>query len=85
MKRKIDNLGRVCIPTEYRTELGIGANQEVEITREKNRIIITSSEGMRSKEEIEEAYRNIKDLAESEYTKGFADAMKFVLKKEGEK
>lgn len=29
--RKTDNLGRICIPKEYRKELNIEENEEVEI------------------------------------------------------
>ena len=31
IKRKVDDLGRICIPSELRNQLGIGANSNVEI------------------------------------------------------
>lgn len=84
MKRNIDNLGRIVIPAEMRKQLGIELNQELEIELISNQIIIKNPKSIRSKEEIEDAYKNIRDLAESEYTKGFEDALKFVLRKENE-
>ena len=31
IKRKVDDLGRICIPSELRNQLGIGASSNVEI------------------------------------------------------
>ena len=31
LKRKLDNLGRIVLPSEFRKELGVGDKDEVEI------------------------------------------------------
>lgn len=82
MKKRIDDLGRIVLPQPFRKELGIKDNQELEIEKTDNKIIITNPKGIRSIEEIKEAYKGIRDLAESEYTKGFEDALKYVLNKD---
>ncbi|MDO4567253.1 MAG: AbrB/MazE/SpoVT family DNA-binding domain-containing protein [Oscillospiraceae bacterium] len=38
--REIDKLGRIVIPVEYRAQLGIASGDPVEISAEKDRIII---------------------------------------------
>ena len=38
--RKIDNLGRIVIPKEYRKQLNISDQDEIEITLEEDNIII---------------------------------------------
>ena len=81
MKKKIDNLNRLVIPAPYIKELGIEADQEIEIEKVGNKIIITNPKGMKTKEEIEKMYEDIKKLAKSEYDKGFIDALKMVLNK----
>ena len=43
VERKIDNLGRVVIPIEYRRKLGVGADGAVLISMERDRIILTSA------------------------------------------
>ena len=40
MKRKIDELGRFCIPAKYRNEMEISEGQSVEITVEYGSICI---------------------------------------------
>ena len=42
MKRVLDNLGRVCIPIEFRRALNIEDGQEIEISLVDNQIIITN-------------------------------------------
>ena len=42
--RKIDELGRLVIPKEMRKELDIGEHDPVDITNEKNQIIIKKHE-----------------------------------------
>ena len=81
--KKIDELGRIVIPSEIRKELNIKLNQEIEIDKMDNKIIITNPDNMRSKEEIEKALHDIKNLkVVTEYQKGFIDALKMVLKRE---
>ncbi len=40
IKRKVDDLGRICIPSELRNQLGIGASSNVEIDIRDDSIII---------------------------------------------
>lgn len=44
MKRKLDPLGRVVVPIEYRKELGIKEKDEVEIFLVKDEIFIKVKE-----------------------------------------
>lgn len=82
MLKKIDDLGRVIIPFEYRKELGIELNQQLEVEKVGNKIVLTNPKGMRSKEEIEKMYKDIRNLEHrGEYDKGFEDALAFVLRK----
>lgn len=83
MKRKIDELGRIVIPKEWRNELGIEANQELEFAKVGSKIIITIPTGMKTKEEVEKLYKEMSKIKETEYNLGFLDALKEVLKKEG--
>lgn len=85
MKRKIDDLARIVIPAEMRKELGIELNQELEIEKVENKIIISNPKGMKSKSEIEKMLHDVSKLEATEYNKGFIDALKMCLNKEGEK
>lgn len=83
MKKKIDQLHRISIPVAFLKELGIKDNQEVEVEKIDNKIVISNPNGMRSYEEIKKMYNDIRNLAHSgEYDKGFEDALKMVLNKE---
>lgn len=82
MKKKIDRLGRLVIPEPYRTELGIELEQNVEIEKIGNKIVITNPKGIRSKDEIEKMLHDAMKLKPDEYTKGFIDALKMVLNKD---
>lgn len=85
MKRTIDDLGRIVIPSEIRKELDIQPYQELRIELNNNKIVISNPKGMRSKEEIEKMYKDIRNLEHrGEYDKGFEDALKMVLNKESE-
>lgn len=84
MLKRIDELGRIVIPKTYREETDIKINEDVEILRDGSNIIIKKIDCMQSKEAIEEAYRTLqleKDK-NSEYDRGFEDALKFVLGKD---
>lgn len=45
MRRKIDDLGRVVIPAEFRRALDIGEGDELEVARDGRRLIITTTSG----------------------------------------
>ena len=67
--------------TNLYKELGIEPNQEIEVDKVGNKIVITNPKGMKTKEEIEKMYDDIKKLAKSEYDKGFIHALEMVLNK----
>lgn len=82
MKKTIDNKCRIIIPLDFRRELNIEANQEIEMEKHGNKIIITNPKGIRSKEEIEKMFHDVSKLkVVTEYQKGFIDALKMVLNK----
>lgn len=43
MVRKLDNLGRVVIPKEFRTEMELNCNEEVEIVLVDQAVLITKT------------------------------------------
>ena len=81
MKRNIDNLGRIVIPSEIRNELGIEPNQELDIEKVGNKIIITNPRGILSRDEIETMYKDMCKLDETEYNIGFRNALEMILKR----
>ena len=81
MKRSIDNLGRICLPIEMRNDLDIEPNQDLDIERVGNKIIITNPKGTLSKDEIETMYKEICKLDETEYNIGFRNALEMILNK----
>ena len=81
MKKRIDDLGRLVIPQPFRDELGIKPNQDLDVELVGNKIILTNPQGIRSKEEIEKMYKDIRNLEHrGEYDKGFEDALAFILR-----
>ena len=80
--KKIDNLGRIVIPNEFRKSLGIELDQEIKMDLIDNKIVISNINGMRSYEEIKQAYRDIRNMkVKTEYDEGFEQALKFILNK----
>lgn len=45
-KRKIDELGRIVLPADYREALGLTSRSGVEITLDGDRIILTAEKPM---------------------------------------
>lgn len=45
MKYKIDNLGRITIPAEFRRNLGINTGDDVKITLEDGKIVVQKNSG----------------------------------------
>ena len=85
MRINIDNAGRIVIPKKMRDDIGIELNQNVEILKEDNKIVIMNPDSMRLQSEVEEMYNKIEVLEnKSEYDLGFENALKFVLRKENE-
>lgn len=61
MKRKIDELGRLVIPKEIRTEIGLNDGDSVEIQLEDNRIIVTNPQNIDYKTRVEKALKKIQE------------------------
>ncbi len=40
ISRKVDNLGRLCLPKSFRKELGINNRTQLDITMKNNKIVI---------------------------------------------
>lgn len=83
MLKRIDDLGRIVIPAPFREELGIKLNEYVDMSKENGSIIIKKMDKMLSKDAIEYFYNNFQKSknVDSDYDKGFEDALKFVLGK----
>lgn len=79
MKKNIDDKCRVIIPLDFRKKLNIEPNQEVDIELIDKKIVISNSNDIMSKNEIETMYENICKLDKTEYNKGFQDAFKKIL------
>ena len=81
MKKTTDNKCRLIIPLDFRQELNIEPNQELEVELVGKKIVISNPKGMKSKEEIETLYKEVCKLEKSEYNIGFRDALKLILNK----
>lgn len=60
MYRKIDDLGRIVIPKEYRKQLGINSNDELNIKLEDNSLILTKR--IFEREKIEEEILRLQEM-----------------------
>lgn len=60
MNRNIDNLGRIVIPKEMRTQLDIKENDPLNIELQDNKIIITKPDTVDYKAIIKEAIEDLK-------------------------
>lgn len=81
MKKTTDNKCRLIIPLDFRQELNIEPNQELEVELIGKKIVISNPKGMKSKEEIETLYKEVCKLEKNEYNIGFRDALKLILNK----
>lgn len=81
MIKNIDNKCRLIIPLDFRQELNIEPNQELEVELVGKKIVISNPKSIMSKNEIETMYKDICRTDNSEYTNGFKDALKMILKK----
>ena len=81
MIKTIDNKCRLIIPLDFRQELNIEPNQELEVELVGKKIVISNPKSIMSKDEIETMYKDICRTDNSEYTNGFKDALKMILKK----
>ena len=82
MLKKIDNLGRIVIPDVFRKELGVSLDEYVEMNKKGNEIVISKVNNMMNEEAIRCFYENWqKTKTDSEYDRGFDEAIKFILGK----
>lgn len=82
MKRRLDDLGRLVIPKEYRDEIGLENGSEANIEMRDNEIIITNPIGMKSENEVIAMmnrldHQNKNDL----FVAGYYEALQWVLNK----
>ena len=81
MKKTTDNKCRLIIPLDFRQELNIEPNQELDVELVGKKIVISNPKGIMAKEEIETLYKEVCKLEKSEYNIGFRDALKLILNK----
>lgn len=62
MIRNIDSLGRICIPKEFRKELGIDSGSNLNMELIDNKIVITKKDSVDYKAKYEDALRQIEQL-----------------------
>lgn len=62
MKRKIDDLGRLCIPKEMRKQLGINDNDPVNVELVESSIILTNPGKVDYKQRIDKAIEYMKPI-----------------------
>ena len=78
MKIKIDNFGRITLPTGMRKELNINAGDELRISCNDNRITIVNAKVMKTREEILSFFKKINNL-DDDISKGMKTALEWVL------
>ena len=78
MKIKIDNFGRITLPTGMRRELNINAVDELRISCNDNRITIVNAKVMKTREEILSFFKKINNL-DDDISKGMKTALEWVL------
>ena len=78
MKIKIDNFGRITLPTGMRKELNINAGDELRISCNDNRITIVNAKVMKTREEILSFVKKINNL-DDDISKGMKTALEWVL------
>jgi bifunctional DNA-binding transcriptional regulator/antitoxin component of YhaV-PrlF toxin-antitoxin module len=81
MIKNTDDKCRVIIPLDFRKELNIEPNQEIDIELVGKKIVISNPKGIMNKDEIETLYKETRKLNPTEYNQGFQDALKMILKK----
>jgi len=80
MLKKIDNLGRVVIPDTFRKEVGIRLNENLEMEVKGDMIILKKINKMLDQGSINYLYnRWMTEHTDSEYDRGFGDALKVIL------
>lgn len=62
MKRNLDSLGRICIPIEYRREIGVDNFDEVEIELKGSQIILTNPKRNDIKDILINKLHNLKEV-----------------------
>lgn len=65
IKRKIDQLGRLVIPSDMKRQIGLENGNEADIELQNDRIIVTNPCGMKSEMEITFKLNALKKLKET--------------------
>lgn len=74
--RKIDELGRICVPKEVRDVNGWKSGQPLEMYMDEGKLVLT---GYRANEEKEQALRVLKNLATSDSPKEWDEDLNQVI------
>lgn len=61
MKRKIDKLGRISLPVDFRRELNLNVGEEAEIELKGNKIVVSKPNGNKIDNLLEELYESVND------------------------
>lgn len=82
MKRKLDDLGRLVIPKEYRDEIGLSNGAEANIEMNDKEIIITNPNGLKSENEIIAMMKRLDNSNKNDlFVAGYYEALQWVLNK----
>lgn len=65
VRRKIDQLGRVTIPSTMKNQLGLENGDDVDIDLQDNKLVVTNPSGMKSEMEISIKLGALKKLQET--------------------
>lgn len=86
MQKRIDNLGRIVIPAEYRNAIGVNDNGDINIELVEDKIIITNPKNderikrIKDKlEDVQETYKKTIIIKDRDFLKGYADALEWLL------
>lgn len=83
IERKIDSLGRICIPKEMRDRIGVEEEIPVSIISNDVEIIIRNTRPMKTREDIKARLSGLE--VKNEYDKGVKETLEWVLNGKGEK
>lgn len=80
VKRKLDSLGRVVIPKEFRNEMNLKNGEEVDINLLNNIITVRKVQNNPKKLSLELIYQ-LRDLNESNEVKELLESLELSIKK----
>lgn len=75
MNRKIDNMGRISIPKEMRTKLGLDVGDEVKIEIKNKQVIVTNPNELDLKSYIEGRLKQAEESGSYEAITAYYDIL----------